>query len=201
MDVWVTFPQTVDDALADLRALARLFRSQDAFLRVDNLERSIEWLRATAVDSAGARYFCPIWQGERGGDPWWMTFNRGTFSHDLLALAGGENVFAGRERRYPLKADVGQAGPEPAGDRDTRYPRVTASEIRAAGPDVILLPSEPFAFDETHRQAIIDRFPDVGAVRRDRVHLVDGSLVTWHGTRIARALRGLPDLLVVAKSG
>jgi hypothetical protein len=38
-----------------------------------------------------------------------MTLNGETFMNDVLSLAGAENVFADRARRYPLAADLGTA--------------------------------------------------------------------------------------------
>jgi hypothetical protein len=75
-----------------------------------------------------------------------MTFNADTYAHDLLRVCGATNVFAERERLYPLKADLGQADAYPEDDlraqgRDTRYPRVTMEEVEAAQPDMILLPN------------------------------------------------------------
>jgi iron complex transport system substrate-binding protein len=205
ISVWVSFPKTVRDALEVLFQIAEFFRSQSAMLIVKTLEQSIEWAQLAA--SPRTRYFCPIWQDTtENGQNWWMTFNRATYAHDLLAMFGGENVFADRERRYPLAADLAQTASESAcpeeGEsdedavraRDTRYPRVPLEEIRAAAPDMILLPSEPFAFTEEYRQQLIALLPDTPAVQNDRIHLVDGSLITWHGTRIARALQELPGL-------
>ena len=128
-----------------------------------------------------------------------MTFNADTYMHDLLWVCGGLNVFAERERQYPLKADLGQAEPLPADQtegRDKRYPRITMDELVVAQPDVILLPSEPFAFTANH----IPEFArlDVPAARNGRIHLVDGALLTWHGTRLAHALNTLPVLLEAA---
>jgi ABC-type Fe3+-hydroxamate transport system substrate-binding protein len=59
---------------------------------------------------------------------------------------------------------------------------------------VILLPSEPFAFSQADAD-FWRQFPDLAAVKKDRIHLVDGSLLTWHGTRVALALRELPAVL------
>jgi hypothetical protein len=70
---------------------------------------------------------------------------------------------------------------------------VTLAEIAAAEPQVILLPSEPYAFGEYDRHELLEAL-DVPATRAGHVHLVDGSLLTWHGTRLARALRDLPPL-------
>jgi ABC-type Fe3+-hydroxamate transport system substrate-binding protein len=198
VSVWVTFPKTVLETFDVLYKLGEFFRSQSAFMIVKMLEQSYEWIHlATGTPT---RYFCPIWYETTGDQPWWMTFNQYTYPHDLLATFGGENVFAARERRYPLSADLAPttapaADPAPeSASRDTRYPRLSLDEIRAAAPDLILLPSEPFAFTEAHRQHLIALLPDLPAVQNDRIHFVDGSLLTWHGTRLARALQELPGL-------
>jgi ABC-type Fe3+-hydroxamate transport system substrate-binding protein len=195
IEVWVSFPHSVEEMFQVLRQLVSLFQDNSALLRVETLERAVEWAKASSSNHVPVRFFCPIWQGEtEPGQTWWMTFNQDTYCHNLLAVLGGENVFAGRERRYPLAADLTGLATEFNGEQDTRYPRITLEEITAANPGVILLPSEPFAFRETHRQDLLGLLPGVEAVKMKRVHLVDGSLITWHGTRIARALRTLPAL-------
>lgn len=208
--VWVTFPKTVLDTFDVLYKLGEFFHSQSAFMIVKTLEQSFEWLELASHPQI--RYFCPIWyETTENGQPWWMTFNRHTYPHDLLSIFGGENVFANRERRYPLSADLtpaesAPAEPASAGElspeqdispaRDTRYPRLPLDEIRAAAPDLILLPSEPFAFTEEHRQQLITLLPDIPAVQNNSIYFVDGSLLTWHGTRLARALQELPELFL-----
>ena len=42
-----------------------------------------------------------------------MTIHGDTFISDMLDLCGAQNVFADRERRYPLAADLGRAAPLP----------------------------------------------------------------------------------------
>ena len=56
-------------------------------------------------------------------------------------------------------------------------------------------PTNRFSFDEAHRTLLQDLLGDTPAVHNGRVLLVDGSLITWHGTRLAIALRELPALL------
>jgi ABC-type Fe3+-hydroxamate transport system substrate-binding protein len=102
-----------------------------------------------------------------------MTINRDTYIHDMLAVAGGENVFA---------------------DRAKRYPEITLDEVAASGAEVILLPDEPYRFRHVHR-ADFAPYADLPAVRDGRIHLVDGKLLSWYGPRIAEALRVLPPLL------
>jgi ABC-type Fe3+-hydroxamate transport system substrate-binding protein len=189
--VWVTFPRTVRDAFNLLWAIMDVFDDATMVERVRAIEWLCDWLERIEHEPP-CRVFAPIWY-----DPL-MTFNADTYAHDLLRICGGTNVFAERERMFPLKADLGEAEPLPPDDprivgRDTRYPRVTLDEVEAAQPDVILLPSEPFSFDETHLS--IFAALDVPAARSGRIHLVDGSLLTWHGTRLARALSEIPKLL------
>lgn len=192
--VWVTFPRSVAETLELLWALVRVFDVPYRAPMVDAMERVYEYAALAAGNAPGLRTFCPIWREPSAPAPprWWMTFNRDTYMHDLLRVCGGENVFADRERRYPLAADLGEAPadpPDPA--RDTRYPRVTPAEVAGRAPDLILLPSEPYAFTYADTAAF-DAFPDLPAVRRRRVHLFDGSLLTWPGTRLGRALNELP---------
>ena len=124
-----------------------------------------------------------------------MTFNQFTYAHDVLSLVGGENVFAGRQRLYPLEADLGLLQPSGEDKGDTRYPRVIAEEIIRAKPDVILLPNDPFTFDQGHKQNILRQLGDTPAVKNSRIYFMDGSLVTWHGTRLGKALQALPQYL------
>jgi iron complex transport system substrate-binding protein len=195
--VWVTFPKTVRQALDVLWTLVGLFHSQTAMVRLEMLELTLDWAVSAAAERESLPGFCPIWSDHtQEGVEWWMTFNQETYSHDLLALLGFKNVFGERQRLYPLEADLGLAQPEDPDERDTRYPCVRLEEIEAAQPQVLLLPSEPFAFDESHRQHLEASLPSTPAVQAGRVHLVDGSLIAWPGTRLAHALRELPALLV-----
>lgn len=191
--VWVTFPRTVREAFNLLWTIMHVFDEPRMVERVRAMEWTCDWLeRLDETRYTPCRVFVPIWH-----DPL-MTFNADTFAHDLLRVCGGYNVFAERERRYPLAADLGQAEALPPDDpristRDTRYPRVTLDEVEAAQPDMILLPSEPFAFDASHA-ALFERL-DIPAAREGNIKLVDGSLLFWHGTRMARAFAEIPNLL------
>ena len=135
--------------------------------RVREIERAYDYTLGAARAQTPMRVFAPIWH-----DPW-MTFNADTYAHDVLRVCGGENVFAGE---------------------DTRYPKITLEQIVAAQPEVILLPDEPFAFSEP--DVDLFRTLDVPASRSGHIYLMDGSLITWHGTRVVYALRDLPALFL-----
>jgi ABC-type Fe3+-hydroxamate transport system substrate-binding protein len=190
--IWVTGPRTVFDALNLLWSIMHVFDHTVMVPRVREIERAYDYTLGASEAAGRVRVFVPIWR-----DPW-MTFNANTYIHDVLRVCGGENVFAGRKRRYPLAADVGDGEPLPDDDprvagRDTRYPRVTLEEVIEAQPDVVLLPDEPYAFSEADAAVFLSL--DIPAAQSGRVYGVDGSLLTWHGTRVAYALRDLPSLL------
>ncbi len=197
MPVWVTFPETTRDAIDLLWDIIRRFDVPQQGHRLAALEKVYEWAAAAAENATPVRVFCPIWRSGEAQDEWWMTINGATYVSDLIRVCGGANVFAERERRYPLAADL---DPNPArametAPGDVRYPRLTVDEILATQPEVILLPSEPYAFSEADRDYWM-QFADLPAVQNNRIHLVDGSLLTWHGTRLAKALQEIPSLLM-----
>jgi ABC-type Fe3+-hydroxamate transport system substrate-binding protein len=185
--VLVVFPKRVADGLATMARLARIFGvERDAAAR-DLLRRGYESLREAEASRASTRplrAFCPIWM-----EPL-MTIHGETFISDVLDLAGAQNVFADRERRYPLAADLGTGKPLPAEKiegRDVRYPRVTMDEVRERAPELVLLPDEPHPFSEA--DAEVFRALDMPASRRGAVVRTSGKDLCWYG---ARSVEGLP---------
>jgi len=167
--VWVTYPRTVREGATLLRDLAGLGAGADALRDVvEPVERAVAAAERDLAASTAPprRVFCPIWR-----DPW-MSVGADTYSHDLLRLCGGENAFANRE--------------------DRRYPRVSLDEVVAAQPEVVLLPDEPYAFGESDvRELAALAIP----ARNGRIHRIDGTLVSWYGPRIARAIDTIRALL------
>jgi ABC-type Fe3+-hydroxamate transport system substrate-binding protein len=166
--VWVTYPRTVAESLRMIRELGEVTgTAARAEELLGELVPLYEQVRAEAATRPAVGVFYAIWR-----EPY-MTINGDTYIHDLLAVCGGANVFA---------------------DRPQRYPAVTLDEVAARGPDLILLPDEPFRFRAVHRRDF-ERYRDVPAVRDGRICLVDGKPFSWHGPRIAEALRTVPALL------
>lgn len=172
LPVFVSFPKTVIEGLSHLARLAKILRA-DARALVRRGYAEAE----KAPPGPPRRVFVPIWM-----EPL-MTVNAHTFISDALRLAGGENVFADRQRRFPLEADVGQAVPKPSGTRDTRYPRVTREEVRERKPELIVLPDEPHPFTEADARS----FDGLGA----KVVFCSGRDLCWPG---AQSVEGLPRL-------
>ncbi len=184
--VYVFDPRTVRDGIDLLWRLAELLTCPDHVrAHIEAIEQVYAETQALVAQRPRVRVFCPIWK-----DPY-MTINEDTYLHDVLRVCGGDNIFAHRQRRFPLSADLGH-GPEATGTRyearDRRYPRVTLAEMAALHPDVVLLPDEPYVFRASDL-ADFAPFNPVPAVQQGRIHLIDGKLRTWYGPRLGASLQ------------
>lgn len=91
----------------------------------------------------------------------WMAVAGETYIAGLLTLAGGRNILAASA---------------------VRYPEVGAETLSQA--ELILLSSEPFPFAERHRQELKQEL----GLPAERLLLVDGQLLSWHGARTREGL-------------
>jgi ABC-type Fe3+-hydroxamate transport system substrate-binding protein len=161
--VLVFFPTRATHSIRQVARLARLLgevpeSAKDVVREAYRADRELR----EAPPTEGVRAFVPIWM-----DPL-MTIHGDTFISDTLAVCGADNVFADRERRYPLAADLGKVEPKDAGARDTRYPRVTLDEVVERAPEIVLLP--------------------IPAAARGAVRFIVGKHLMWPGLM---ALEGL----------
>jgi hypothetical protein len=101
----------------------------------------------------------PIWRRP------WMVLGRDTFAGDVLARLGVDNVYAHH-------AD--------------RYPRIPLPELRAAAPDLVVLPDEPYRFTADDGPEAFEGVPCA---------LVDGRLLTWYGPSLVQAPGVLSEAL------
>ncbi len=172
LEVWVTYPRSVREGAVLLAELAGLGATPERRAAVVGpVEAAVEAASRRSPEPR-VRVFCPIWR-----DPW-MSVGRDTYAHDLIDLCGGRNVFEGNE--------------------DRRYPRVTLAELTLTRPEVILLPDEPYAFGEVDAAEL--RRLDVPAARNGAIHCIDGTLVSWYGPRIHRAIETLSAIFEAARS-
>jgi ABC-type Fe3+-hydroxamate transport system substrate-binding protein len=182
LPILIAFPRRVAEGIAHLARLARILGVEEASR--DLLRRGLATMGEIQADRPPrVATFVPIWM-----EPL-MTVNEDTFIHDALALAGGSNVFADRERRYPLQADLGTAQARPPGQRDTRYPRVTLDEVAARSPSIVLLPDEPHPFGEADARVFRECLPQA------KVAFCNGRDLSWYGAQSVDGLLRLRALL------
>ncbi|MET7473924.1 helical backbone metal receptor [Streptomyces sp. NPDC005648] len=104
----------------------------------------------------------PVWRRP------WMVLGRDTFAGDVLSRLGVEHV-------YTTHPD--------------RYPRVPLEELRAAAPDLVVLPDEPYRFTAEEGP---EAFPGL------RCALVSGRHLTWYGPSLTQAPHVLGEALRAA---
>jgi ABC-type Fe3+-hydroxamate transport system substrate-binding protein len=169
--IFVTDPRTVDDGVALIGRLGEAAgRAESARALAAEQAAGVARVRAGRRNRPPIRYFCPIWKKP------WMTFNADTYAHDVLRVAGGENVAAEKGERYPV---------------------VTLEEIAALRPEVVLLPDEPYVFGERDLPALAP-LAATPALAAGRVHFVDGKALAWYGPRISAGLAAFAALFDAA---
>ncbi|MEM9023857.1 MAG: helical backbone metal receptor, partial [Bacteroidota bacterium] len=155
--VWMSDIRSLEDALTMIRAVGELVdRSAQADQLASDIQRTFDSMRSAAESWSfrGARVAYLIWNAPM------MAAASDTFIEAMLQACGMHNVFA---------------------NTGSRYPNVTAAELQAAKPDLILLSSEPFPFGEAHLRDFSERFPQSVPV------LADGEMFSWYGSRLLQS--------------
>ena len=148
-----SLPRTIEETAAMVRSIGATLKQPELAEEIaQDIERRAARVRAAALDVRDVRWAYLIWRKPL------MTVNADTFVDALLALAGGSNVF---------------------GERPERYPELHAGELAAAEPELVLLGSEPFPFQEAHA----DELARETGLARERFRVVDGEYLSWHGSR------------------
>ena len=103
-----------------------------------------------------------------------MTVNRNTVHHDLIRLAGGDNMTA---------------------DEPVTYPRISLEEVIRRKPEVILVSSmEREGRFEKARQDWL-QWTSIPAVQKGKVHLIDSDLIDRPSPRVVDGLEIMAKLL------
>ncbi|MBI2169090.1 MAG: cobalamin-binding protein [Actinobacteria bacterium] len=159
-------PHSIDDAGA---AVARIAETAGV-LAPEGFEGTTwkQWVEGQRVPAPVATAFVAVWARP------WMSLNADTYGASLLQVLGLENVCA--------RATV-------------RYPEVKLTEIQSLGPEVVVLPSEPYPFREQHVPKVSEAFPNA------RVVLAEGRDLFWWGIRTPQAMRRLRTFFADALTG
>ena len=103
-----------------------------------------------------------------------MTVNKNTFHHDVIRLAGGDNMTS---------------------DEPITYPRISIEEVMRKGPDVIIISSmERGGSFERARKGWM-KWSSIPAVKERRVHLINSDLLDRPSPRIVKGLETMARLI------
>jgi len=103
-----------------------------------------------------------------------MTLNRDSFLHDLIRLAGGDNISA---------------------DNAIRYPTISIEEVINKRPDIIIISSMERGgrFEEARQEWLL--WKSIPAVKNNRVHLIDSDLIDRPSPRIVDGLEAMARII------
>ncbi len=153
---------TIEDSLSLIKSYGTLFNCDDMATKIaSQIETNFKDFQNFIKDKPvyGVAYF--IWK-----TPWMVVANK-TFIHHLLEINRFKNVF------------------EDAG----RYPEVDITTIsKDKNPDLILLSSEPYPFNESHVLEVKKH------TQNSKVILVDGEYFSWYGSRLIDAFKYFKEL-------
>jgi ABC-type Fe3+-hydroxamate transport system substrate-binding protein len=193
--ILLIFPKSVNDTINLLFNIAQTYPNTDALQKIVLLQKFVEIQNLSVQGKKGFSYFAPIWCGrEKENAHWWMTFNDLTYSSDVLKLFNGHNIFGQLERKYPQAEMVAHKPADVAGEQDTRYPIISEALLRQEDPEMIIFPDEPYPFSDDEIGSFCAKFKNLRAVQNHHIIKMDGTLINWHGTRLARALSVLPEI-------
>jgi len=150
--VWMSDVRNLNDALDMIKRVGEITGKKSKAERL--AENIADKFNKLIPVKAGIRVAYCIWRNP------YMVAGGDTFVDDMMRRCGFKNIF---------------------GRHESRYPQVTAEEIAAAMPDVVLLSSEPFPFREKH----IAELKAMGM--KSKILLVDGEMFSWYGSRLLKA--------------
>ncbi|MGQ4362795.1 helical backbone metal receptor [Streptomyces sp. SAS_272] len=158
----------LDVLVTEVRDVAQAFRELSRVLRACGAPARPQWLaeaeEAWAAPASPARRTAvvPVWRRP------WTVLGRDTFAGDVLARLGVHQVYSGHAERYP---------------------RMAVEDLLAVGPDLVVLPDEPYRFTADDGP---EAFPGLPCA------LVSGRHLTWYGPSLAEAPRVLGGALRAA---
>ena len=169
INVYVVNPRNVREAIQTIALLGKLCGvEQEALALAAELTRRVD--RVVQVTSSRQR---PLVFLQINLHPI-MTVNSRTIHHDLIRLAGGENMTA----REPIT-----------------YPRISMEEIVGRQPDVILISSMQRGgrFEKAREEWL--KWTAIPAAKRGRVHLIDSDLIDRPSPRVVEGLERMAELI------
>lgn len=151
--VWVCNTRNSADLLKMIVDLGQIFNlPKNATIWIEKIRSAQHNFEQFMIDKSFKKVAYLIW-----ANPYMVAANE-TFINEMLVLNKFENVF----------------------QNQNRYPEVTLKQLASKNPDLILLSSEPFPFQEKQLREI-QQFSNA------KIIFVNGELFSWHASRIVIA--------------
>ncbi len=172
-----TLAVSLQDTTDAFRALALLGDAigerAKATTLIASLQRTFAATRASVAAEKKPRVFYVVFNNPP------MTTGPNTFIAQILALAGGENIFA---------------------DSPANWPTIPMEELVKRDPDVIVLPVGEMPDSSVNRLHVMPGWRDLRAVRAGHIVRIDANLASRPGPNMGRAAVALRDLLHPAQA-
>lgn len=153
--VWTSDIHSIEDALSMMQSMGELTgKTAEANSLITTIEAKRALLQTLINDTKKRlRVVYLIWK-----DPY-MAAGGDTFIDTMLQACGWNNCLGNR----------------------MRYPEISLSELAQLRPDLVLLSSEPYPFQQKHIAELQQVLPGT------RIVLADGEMFSWYGIRMANA--------------
>lgn len=155
--VHVSDIETFSDALEMIRQYGEIFDVEE---KAEEIIEKIKFQKKEFETSAAAgseiKVAYVIWKNP------WMVAGKNTFINELLRINKFKNVFLNEDSRYPVK---------------------NTDEIFDGEAEIIFLSTEPFPFQEKHKEELQKEFGN------NRIIIVDGEFFSWYGSRLINAFQ------------
>ena len=167
--VFLLFPRTVEEILGHIGTVGRLVgRDREARAVVQGLRDRLSEVRSRMASAKPVRVFYVV-----NTDPL-ISVGSGSFIHQMLELAGGENI-------------VGQTA--------IPYPKVSLEEVLRRDPEVLLFPVGTAEGIPEAEQQRWRKWTTLSAVAHNRLHQVRAELVNRPGPRVVDGVEALAKVL------
>jgi len=161
LPIYVLNPKTMAEIFASITRVGELVaRTETAQRIVSNLTERLAAVQRRLSDRRPVRTLYVLWYQPL------ITVGQGSFLHELITLAGGENL---------------------SKDAMLDYPTYSLEEVIAADPEVIVLNSDSAPLLRLLSQSP-QRWAQVAAVRQQRLYVVDTGLLNRPGPRSVEAV-------------
>lgn len=166
---YVIFPKNFNDILKSIHHLGQVVnREKEALALIEGMRQRKQKVVEQVKGLPRPRVFLQI------GEAPIVSVGKGSFAHDLILLAGGENI---------------------AGSENGAYPRLGMEEILRRAPEVILISSMNPKGDYSRVIQEWSRWRMIPAIKNGRIHLIDSDLIDRPSPRIIDGLEEMARLI------